>query len=395
MPDTDASRAAGPEVLAGRYVLGAVLGRGGVADVHVADDTRLSRRVAVKVLRDTADDLSSRERFVREAHLLAQLSHVGIVTVLDAGFTVDRPYLVMELVEGSTLGQLMASGPLPPGRVAEVGALVADALAHAHGHGVVHRDVKPGNVLVRHDGRVKVVDLGIARLIGDTVRHTRTGHAVGTAAYLAPEQVLGQQVGPPADVYALGLVLLEALTGRREYVGTPTEAALARLHRSPEVPTTLPAPWPELLTRMTASDPADRPGAEAVATSLRAAGSAEARTAVLPTVPPPAAPPTSPPPPPAHPPATAVLAPAPGPAPAADRWGDDLAALPRRARDAWTRQTPSTRGAALAMLALVALLLVAALVGRGSDAEPSPVPDDVPADLQGPLSDLHDAVEGG
>lgn len=250
-----------PPVLRERYRLESRLGSGGTADVHRATDTTLQRPVAVKLLRDVAGDASDRARFVTEARTLASLSHRNLVMVLDAGIgdEDDRPFLVMELVEGRALSDALREGPLPAREVARIGAEVAAGLAFAHERGVVHRDVKPGNVLLSDDGRVKLADFGIARLIGDTVRHTRTGTAIGTAAYLAPEQVRGEDVTGCADVYALGLVLLEALTGTRAFPGSATEAALARLHRDPEVPGGLPTGWPALLRAMTAADPAHRP----------------------------------------------------------------------------------------------------------------------------------------
>ncbi|MCW2845956.1 MAG: pknB 3 [Nocardioides sp.] len=255
-------------VLGDRYELGEVIGRGGAADVYRATDRLLSRTVAVKVLRESAESETDRRRFTSEATMLAGLNHHGLVTVLDAGITVEHPYLVMELVEGETLSQACAAGRLDPALVAKIGRQVADALAYAHEQGVVHRDVKPGNVLLGATNRVKLADFGIARLIGDTVRHTRTGHAIGTPAYLSPEQVRGDAVTTAADVYSLGLVLLEALTGERAYAGTPTEAALARLSRPPEVPATLPPSWRALLTAMTATEPAHRPTAQEVAATL-------------------------------------------------------------------------------------------------------------------------------
>ena len=210
-----------PIILGDRYLLGEVIGRGGMADVYRATDQLLSRPVAIKVLRETADDETDRRRFTAEATTLARLNHVNLVMVLDAGITAEQPYLVMELVEGPTLGQRTQTGPLELAEVGRIGAQMADALAYAHGAGVVHRDVKPGNVLLGSDGRTRLADFGIARLIGDTVRHTKTGHAIGTPAYLSPEQVRGDDVTPAVDVYSLGLVLLEALTGERAFPGRP------------------------------------------------------------------------------------------------------------------------------------------------------------------------------
>ncbi|WP_139983706.1 serine/threonine-protein kinase [Nocardioides litoris] len=303
-----------------RYELGELLGRGGLADVHAATDTRLGRRVAVKLLRDSAVDHTDRARFESEARTLAALSHPGLVTVLDAGLTetADRPFLVLELVTGPSLARALDHGPLPLGRVRPIGRAVAEALAHVHAAGVVHRDVKPGNVLLRTDGAVKLADFGIARIIGDLARHTRTGHAVGTAAYISPEQVRGAPVAGAADVYALGLTLLEALTGRREYPGHPAEAAFARLSRRPEVPADLPPAVRDLLLAMTELEPAHRPNAAAVAVALE-------EPAPPPTVPIAAATPPAPertrvrmrPAPVVRPPAPAEPPPSPAPAPAA------------------------------------------------------------------------------
>jgi hypothetical protein len=258
-----------PTLVADRYLLERVIGVGGMAVVHEAADTRLDRQVAVKLLRDSAGDDTDRVRFVSEARLLARLGHPGLVRVLDAGIDEHRPFLVLELVRGQTLSDALADG-LPEDRVAETGAQVAEALAHVHAAGIVHRDVKPGNVLLAHDGSARLTDFGIARLVDDTHHQTRTGMLVGTVAYLAPEQVSGETATTAVDIYAWGLVLLEALTGRRAYPGTSVESALARLHRRPDVPATLPRPWQALLLAMTASDPAARPTAEEVAARLRA-----------------------------------------------------------------------------------------------------------------------------
>ncbi|GEP34942.1 serine/threonine protein kinase [Nocardioides szechwanensis] len=256
--------------IAGRYELGPVIGRGGVADVHRAQDTLLDREVAVKLLRQEATSEADRARFTAEARTLAQLSDPGLVTVLDAGTSDDHPYLVMELVEGTNLAAALEAGPLGRGEAARILRVVAEALAYAHGQGVVHRDVKPGNVLVGHDGRVKLADFGIARLVGDAIRHTATGTTIGTVSYLAPEQVTGGELTQAVDIYALGLVLLESVTGERAFIGPTAEAALARLTRDPEVPTDLPPAWQDLLRAMTAREAADRPSAEQVVGRLTA-----------------------------------------------------------------------------------------------------------------------------
>lgn len=267
-------------VLGGRYALGPLLGRGGAADVHRATDVLLDRDVAVKVLRDTAAADDERARFITEARTLARLAHPGLVTLLDAGLEGEKPYLVMELIEGRTLRDFCNGPPGAPGWVAGIGAQVAQALSAVHHRGIVHRDVKPANVLVDHESRrAWLTDFGIARLLQDPAGHTHTGMAVGTAAYLAPEQVTGSEVTPAADVYALGLVLLELLTGRRMYVGTPIEAAVARISQPPEVPAHLSAGWQSLLHAMTAMEPTDRPGAEEVARRLQAVADAYADSA--------------------------------------------------------------------------------------------------------------------
>ena len=204
--------------------------------------------------------------------------------VYDAGTDdAGRPWVVMELVLGETLADALRRGPLEPVRTAEVGRVLAEALAHVHAEGLVHRDVKPANVLLGRDGRVRLTDFGIARLV-DAARVTATGLTVGTAGYLSPEQVTGSHVGPPSDVYSLGLVLLECLTGAREYPGTAVEVALARLSRQPRVPADLPAGWPGLLEAMTAREPAGRPTAGEVATELtRIAMGGEATTVLAAT----------------------------------------------------------------------------------------------------------------
>ncbi|MCL8027175.1 serine/threonine-protein kinase [Nocardioides bruguierae] len=267
-----------PPTLAGRYRLERLIGSGGAADVHRATDLVLDRAVAVKVLRagTTAleDDTTARARFDSEARLLARLSDPGLVAVLDAGTDETggdrRPFLVLELVEGGSLSDLVARGPLDPEAVARIGSSVAGGLAACHTADVVHRDVKPANVLIDRAGHAKLTDLGIARLLDDTDGHTRTGTTIGTAAYLAPEQARGDQVTPAADVYSLGLVLLEALTATRAFPGTPAESAIARLSRDPVVPDDLPDGWAPLLREATSADPAARPTAADLARRLAA-----------------------------------------------------------------------------------------------------------------------------
>src|SRR5690349_17423457 len=225
-PDSHDSTRPRPAVLDGRYVLGESLGRGGMARVYRAVDTVLDRNVAVKVF-DQHAALPDREaRRAAEVHLLAGMNHPGLVMVYDAGRDESNPgdpfaYLVMELVDGATLAQAIARGPLPRRAVAVIGAQLAGALDHVHSHGVFHRDVKPANVLVTEDPTgmvVKLADFGVARLV-DITRLTVYGTTFGTPNYLSPEQATGDEVTPASDIYSLGLVLLEALTGERAYPG--------------------------------------------------------------------------------------------------------------------------------------------------------------------------------
>ncbi|MFF7857843.1 protein kinase [Streptomyces sp. NPDC007904] len=262
------------EVLAGRYRLDARIGSGGAADVHRGFDLRLKRPVAVKVFR-TGADTDMEERFSNEAVILARLQHPGLVTAYDAGRHNGHPYLIMQLIEGPTLKDRIAGGSLTPGETAALGAGLARALAHAHEAGIVHRDVKPSNIILDASGHPHLTDFGISRLLDATTR-TASGVLIGTAAYLSPEQVLGRPVGPPADIYALGLVLLECLTTRLEYEGAPLEAAIARLHRPPELPGSLPEEFAAVLRDMTALDESARPSAPDCARSLAAlAGTTE------------------------------------------------------------------------------------------------------------------------
>jgi serine/threonine protein kinase len=270
-------------LLDGRYRLGERLGGGAVAEVYRGIDERLQRPVAVKVFRgDAAEQL---QRHEAEMLTLAALDHPSLVTVFDAGTEAEtqQPYLVMQLIEGPTLADELRQGRLDPERTARYGAALADALAYVDERGLVHRDVKPANVLIAEDGRVHLADFGIARLV-DSAHQTRTGDVLGTPAYFAPEQVAGEAVGPPADIYALGIVLIECLTGRRPFEGTAMEVAMARLARPPDIPTSLGPDWVMLLTAMTARRPQDRPDAAHVADALRriADGVTLDRTVVMP-----------------------------------------------------------------------------------------------------------------
>jgi serine/threonine-protein kinase len=222
------------QVLGGRYRLVSPIARGGMATVWVADDPVLSRRVAVKVLRaDLAADEGTRARFRHEAIAAARLSHPNIVSTYDTGDDDGVAYIVMELIDGPTLRHLIDErGGLPVPDVIRIGKQVADALNAAHRAGLVHRDVKPANVLVPKAGPVKVTDFGIAKAAGaDDL--TRTGTVMGTARYLAPEQVNGRPTDPRTDVYALGLLMYEALCGHPPFGGdTDIATAMARLTTS-------------------------------------------------------------------------------------------------------------------------------------------------------------------
>ena len=254
-------------LLADRYRLGEVLGTGGVAQVRRARDTLLARDVAIKLFRP-GDDLSDARRIDKEICALAGLSHPGLVKVYDADPSSETPYLVLELIEGKTLRDRLAGGPMSVEEVRRVGAALADALAHVHSRGFIHRDVKPSNILFDDEGLPRLADFGLVRS-ADEAGVTRTGQVVGTAAYLSPEQVRGEELTSAVDVYALGLVLLECLTGRREYEGAEVESAVARLHRPPAVPSDLPFDLVRLLSRMTSLSVARRPSAHECAEALR------------------------------------------------------------------------------------------------------------------------------
>lgn len=249
-------------LLDGRYRVLRHLGSGGMASVLLCQDERLGREVAVKRLHaDSPADVE--QRFVREARMGAFLNQPNLVSIFDTATDSEGVLIVMEYVAGESLAQALKRGPLPAGRVVAMVRDLAAALDHVHGHGIVHRDVKPGNVLLREDGVTKLVDLGIATA-SDQTRITSSGMVLGTAAYMAPEQLEGGETGPATDIYALAMVVYEALSGRRARSGkTPMELA-HRIATSPppDLREQLPQA-PELaavvLKQGMARDPAERP----------------------------------------------------------------------------------------------------------------------------------------
>jgi hypothetical protein len=250
-------------VLPGGYRIGERIGSGGMGVVYRAVHEKSDATVAIKMLRAGAAD----RRFREEGKVLARLDHPGLVSVLDEGEYDGSPFLVLAYVSGPTLRELLELGPLRPGEVARLGTDIARTLAYVHSRHVVHRDVKPSNVLITRDGRPVLNDFGVSYRHGRT-RWTESGFVNGTAAYLAPEQVLGEPPAEPIDVYALGLVLLECLSGSPEYDGAVVECAVARLHRAPRRPYGAPDWLAGILMSMTARDPDDRPTAREVAALL-------------------------------------------------------------------------------------------------------------------------------
>ncbi|WP_329315388.1 Stk1 family PASTA domain-containing Ser/Thr kinase [Streptomyces sp. NBC_01262] len=233
-----------PRRLGGRYELGSVLGRGGMAEVYIAHDTRLGRTVAVKTLRvDLARDPSFQARFRREAQSAASLNHPSIVAVYDTGEDyvdgVSIPYIVMEYVDGSTLRELLHSGrKLLAERSLEMTSGILAALEYSHRSGIVHRDIKPANVMLTRTGQVKVMDFGIARAMGDSgMTMTQTAAVIGTAQYLSPEQAKGEQVDARSDLYSTGCLLYELLTVRPPFIGdSPVAVAYQHVREEPQPP---------------------------------------------------------------------------------------------------------------------------------------------------------------
>lgn len=355
-----------------RYVLESRIATGGMGEVWAARDTVLGRAVAVKVLKaEYADDARFRTRFETEARHAASLHHGGIAAVfdfgeatLDDGSATHRPYLVMELVEGRPLSALLRpDAPLDPAVVAELLGQAGDALGVAHDAGIVHRDVKPANLIVTPDRRVKVTDFGIARA-ADGMALTETGQVLGTPAYISPEQAEGSPATAASDVYSLGVVAFECLAGRKPFVAdTPVATAIAHLRSPvPELPATVPADLAAVVRRALAKSPEDRfPDGRAFAAALRDpgsyAGGAAAATAVAPTVAasstqvlPAAAPPLPP----------ETPAPTPTPTPAA---------APRRRR-------PVPWLTIIGLVAVALAVLLAVWLGTRGDGEPTGATDD-------------------
>ena len=258
-----------PRLLSERYELGEVLGYGGMSEVHRGLDTRLSRDVAIKVLRaDLARDPQFQMRFRREAQNAAALNHPAIVAVYDTGETQSEfgplPYIVMEYVEGQTLREIVkTTGPMSQQKVIEVMADVCAALDFSHRHNIIHRDVKPANIMINLAGAVKVMDFGIARALGEGQNVTQTAAVIGTAQYLSPEQARGEAVDARSDVYAVGCVLFELLTGEPPFTGdSPVAVAYQHVREDPRAPSELnPSVSPELnavVLKALSKNPANR-----------------------------------------------------------------------------------------------------------------------------------------
>ncbi len=259
-----------PRNLSSRYELGEILGFGGMSEVHLARDDRLDRDVAIKVLRaDLARDPTFYLRFRREAQNAAALNHPAIVAVYDTGEAETEagplPFIVMEYVDGSTLRDIVrAEGPMAPRRAMEVIADVCAALDFSHRNGIVHRDVKPANVMINNAGAVKVMDFGIARALADSSSPmTQTAAVIGTAQYLSPEQARGEQVDARSDVYSLGCVLFEVLTGEPPFKGdSPVAVAYQHVREDPELPSrvnsSVPRELDSIILKAMAKNPANR-----------------------------------------------------------------------------------------------------------------------------------------
>ncbi len=258
---------AGGVAIGGRYQIIDLLGHGGMSDVYRAHDELTDRVVALKIVRSGDPELA--RRLAQEARALERLAFPGLIGLLDTGVDGDQAFLVMELIEGETLAQRLRTGPLPSVTVAALGSRLGGVLGYVHERGVVHRDLKPSNILLGADGEAWLSDFGIAQL-HDATTITVDGSTMGTVSYMAPEQLDDHQVGPAADIWSLGIVLLECLTGRRVYEGSPSEIVARRVARPLVVPGDLPAPWRLVLRGMLDPDPALRPSGSEVSSLLTA-----------------------------------------------------------------------------------------------------------------------------
>ncbi|MBN9375715.1 MAG: Stk1 family PASTA domain-containing Ser/Thr kinase, partial [Cellulomonas sp.] len=254
----------GSRILAGRYEVGELIGRGGMAEVHIGYDRRLGRTVAIKILRsDLARDPSFQNRFRREAQSAAALNHPAIVAVYDTGEDVITeptgvaahvPFIVMEYVEGHTVRDILRDGAaVPIEEAVEITAGVLSALEYSHHAGIVHRDIKPANVMLTPTGAVKVMDFGIARAVADSAATmTQTQAVIGTAQYLSPEQARGEQVDTRSDLYSTGCLLFELLTGRPPFTGdSPVAVAYQHVRENPPAPSDIASDVPDTLDRIT------------------------------------------------------------------------------------------------------------------------------------------------
>ena len=380
------------ETIGGRYQLGERIGHGGMGEVFAAHDLRLDREVALKLLRlDLAEQDGMRERVVAEARLAARLTHPHVVGVLDTGEQDGRPFVVMERLSGRTLGDELADGAMPAERVRDVGLQVLRALAAAHELGIVHRDVKPGNILDAGVGTWKVADFGIAKWVHADETLTGTGELLGSPSYLAPERIEGEQAGPASDLYAVGVLLYEALCGRKPFEGDdPFALATAIRDGAYEPPAAVfPDADPTIVAvieRAMQRDPSERyESAETMAEALLGEDAEEAGDVTATIV----APVTTP-------------LPSTDQEPTHDRDGSETVRVPRveqtarlpvqapAPRPAWRRPSKTALIVAGAILAVILITVFAIVVFSGSGTPP---PGSGASSLPGPLEDALTRLE--